>query len=116
METLDLVKEIAQALYDKQADNIRILDVRGISSITDYCIIATGTSGPHLRALLMGVEQHMKAIGQTRCRKSGDPESGWVLIDYFTAMAHLFAPEAREYYDIESLWKEAPEIPFVPQS
>jgi ribosome-associated protein len=105
---------IAQALYDKQAEDIRVLDVRGISTVTDICVIASGTSAPHLKALQKAVQRHLKADSDTHYRCSGDSDSGWVLLDAFTVVTHIFAPEAREYYDIEALWQGAKEIPFTP--
>lgn len=108
-----LAIEIAKALDHGKAEAIRILDVRGISTVTDYCVVATGNSGPHLNGLLREVHAHMKELGEAHYRKSGDPESGWILIDYFSVVAHVFAPEAREYYDIEKLWIGAKEIPLV---
>lgn len=108
--------EIARAFYDKQADDIRILDVSGISTVTDYCVIASGLSAPHLRAIALNAEKHLKALGVTCYRKSGDPESGWILVDYVHAVGHIFAPDAREYYSIERLWQGAKEVPFTPEA
>ena len=116
MTSEDLAKGIAQALYDKQADNIRVLDVRGVSTVTDYCVVASGTSAPHLKALQKAAQNWLKQQADTRYRLSGESDSGWVLLDAFTVVAHIFAPEAREYYDIESLWQGAKEIPFEPQA
>ncbi len=105
---------IAQALYDKQAEGIRVLDVRGVSTVADICVVASGTSAPHLKALQKAAQGYLKSLEDARYRASGDSESGWVLLDAFTVVAHIFAPEAREYYDIESLWQGAKEIPFTP--
>lgn len=112
MKHQELAIEIAKALDAKQAENIRVLDVRGISTLTDYCVIATGTSGPHLKALISGTQQRMKELNVSVYRKSGDPESGWAIADYVHVVTHVFSPEAREYYSIEMLWTAAPEIPF----
>lgn len=109
-----LATMIAQALYDKQAEEIRILDVRGISTVTDYCVVASGTSAPHLKALQKAAQVALKESKDGAYRASGDAESGWVLLDAFNVVAHIFAPEAREYYDIESLWQGAKELPFTP--
>ena len=107
---------IAQALYDKQAENIRVLDVRGVSTVTDLCVVASGTSAPHLKALQKAAMAYLKAQEERTYRCSGEADSGWVLLDAFTVVAHLFVPEAREYYDIEALWKGAKEIPFAPEA
>ena len=107
---------IAQALYDKQAEDIRILDVRGISTVTDICVVASGTSAPHLKALQKAAQSYLKADNDTRYRLSGESDSGWVLLDAVTVVTHIFAPEAREYYEIEALWQGAKEIPFTPNN
>lgn len=111
-ETLAL--GVAQALYDKQATEIRVLDVRGVSTVTDICVVASGTSAPHLKALQKAAVTFLKSQQESHYRISGEADSGWVLLDAFTVVVHIFAPEAREYYDIESLWKGAKEIPFAP--
>ncbi len=105
---------IAQALYDKQAEDIRVLDVRGVSTVTDICVVASGTSAPHLKALQKAAQGYLKTQQDAHYRTSGESDSGWVLLDAFTVVAHIFAPEAREYYDIEALWTGAKEIPFTP--
>lgn len=97
-------------LDEKQARDIVVLDVRGQSSLTDFHIIATGTSSPHLRALINEVQRRMKEGGTPAYRRSGSPESGWVMLDFVHAMAHIFAAEARAYYDLEALWKSAPRL------
>ena len=91
-----------------------MLDVRGISNITDYYVIASGTSAPHLKALVTEVTHRLKRLGMP-ARRSGLPESGWVVVDGLDAVIHIFAPEARAYYAIESLWKEAKVVPSSPE-
>lgn len=107
---------IAQALYDTQAEGIRVLDVRGVSTVTDYCVVASGTSAPHLKALQRAAVSYLKTQEGGTYRCSGEADSGWVLLDAFTVVVHLFVPEAREYYDIEALWKGAKELPFTPEA
>jgi ribosome-associated protein len=106
--------EAALALDAKQAKDIRIFDVRGLSSVTDYTVVATGTSGPHLKALISETQRRMKDLGVTSYRTSGDPDSGWVVVDYVHAVVHVFSSEARAYYAIEELWATAKEVP-LPQ-
>ncbi len=114
-EPKELALILANALYDKQAEEIRVLDVEGISTVTDICVVATGTSAPHLRALQKAAQHALRDAGDTgRFRCSGEADSGWVLLDAFSVVVHIFAPEAREYYDIESLWQGAKEIAFEP--
>lgn len=109
INSLELALEAVRALEDRLGRDIRVLDVRGTSTITDYCVVASGTSAPHLKALLSEVLHRMKAQGAP-ARSSGLPESGWVVVDCLDAVIHIFAPEARAYYQIENLWKDASEV------
>lgn len=84
------------------------IEVRGRSSVTDYYIVATGTSSPHLKALYNGVDAALKREGSGSYRKSGDPESGWVVLDYLDVIVHILTKATREYYAIETLWQKKP--------
>ncbi len=99
----------------KQAADIRIFDVRGVSTLTDFTIVATGTSAPHLKALVSETKHRMQKFGVTCYRMSGEPDSGWVVADYIDAVVHVFSSEARAYYAIEKIWATAKEVP-LPQS
>ena len=99
------------ALDVKQAKDIRIFDVRGQSSVTDFYVVATGTSAPHLKALISETQRRMKELGISSYRTSGESDSGWVVVDYVHAVVHVFSTEARAYYAIEKLWSTAKEIP-----
>jgi ribosome-associated protein len=108
--TLELVKLCCRALDDKKAGDLRVLDVSDQSSITDYLIIATATSDPHLRALRVELE---KVIDATRTRIVGietSLESGWTVVDVFDLMVHLFSADRRAQYGLENLWKDAVEV------
>ena len=99
-----------QALEDKQAKAIRILYLGAKSSLTDYYLIATGNSLPHLKALSQAVRV---SLNQDKVMLNGLDnrlESGWLVIDAYSFMVHLFTQEQRDYYDLENLWKDAQEI------
>ena len=100
----DLAVESAENL---QAENIHLLDVRGLSDFTDYFVILTATSSRHLRAVASDIEFSLKSEGHVIHHKEGDHTSGWTLLDYGNLIVHLFAPEYREFYDLESAWTEA---------
>jgi ribosome-associated protein len=92
---------------------LRVLCVRSQSSITDYLVLGTGTSEPHLRALRVELE---KIIDQEDVRILGmdtGQESGWLVVDAFDIMVHVFTPENRRKYALESLWKDAEELPLT---
>jgi ribosome-associated protein len=80
------------------------MDVRRRSSVTDYYVLATGTSAPHLKAMHNGVENALKAKGVPCYRKAGIPEGGWMVLDFVDVIVHIFSKEAREYYALETLW------------
>jgi len=107
--------EAALALDAKQAADIRVFDVRGVSSVTDFTVVATGTSSPHLKALVSETRRRMKDLGVACHRMSGEPDSGWVVADYINAVVHVFSSEARAYYAIEKIWATAKEVQ-LPQS
>ena len=110
MTPQDIALQAAATLDLNKAVDIRVVDVRGVSTLTDICVAASGTSAPHLKALLAHVQARMKELGIQSYRKSGLPESGWLILDFVHVVVHLFAPEARVYYDIEKLWKDGREI------
>ena len=105
------VKLIVQALEDKKAVDVKTYDVRGVSGLCDAFVVATGTAAPHLKGLVAGVQQAMRTAGESSFRVSGDPESGWIVVDYVDVVVHVFSPEARAYYALERLWDGAKPIP-----
>lgn len=98
---------IACALEGRKAQDVRIHDVRGKSSLADFFVVATGAAAPHLKALVAESQTAMKAAGVQSYRTSGDPESGWIVVDYIDVVVHVFSPEARTYYALERLWEPA---------
>jgi len=114
MNAEQIALELANALDMKRADSIRIFDVKEVSGVTDFYVVATGTSAPHLKALIAETQRHLKGLGVTSYRMSGTSDSGWVVADYIHVVVHVFSPEARAYYNIERLWATAREIQFHP--
>lgn len=108
--SLELVKLCCRALDEKKAVDIRVLDVSEHSSITDYLVIASGTSEPHLRALRVELEKVIDASQTRIVGMETVQESGWIVIDAFDVMIHVFSPETRTRYGLENLWKDAVEV------
>ncbi|ATC63308.1 ribosome silencing factor [Nibricoccus aquaticus] len=106
-----LLALICKALDEKKADDLRVLDVSEQSSITDYLILATGNSEPHLRALRVELEKVIDATGTKILGMDKGLESGWLVVDAFDLMIHVFTPENRKKYALENLWKDAEDIP-----
>ncbi len=107
MNSQEMANRIVAILDERKAEDIAVYDVRGKSSITDFNVLATGMSAPHLRALIGDVRGELKGDGVPNYRNSGEPESGWVVLDYVDVIVHVFTREAREYYDLDSIWKDA---------
>lgn len=109
--TFELVQLCCRVLDDKKAGELTVLDVSAQSSITDYLVLATATSEPHLRALRVELEKaldsnHVRLVGMETAQ-----ESGWLVIDAFDVMIHLFLAATRERYGLERLWRDATEVP-----
>lgn len=100
------VQEIAKTLYNKKGSNIIALDVRGISSMTDFVLIADGNVDRHVVALAKEVEHLMKEEGEKASHVEGMQNGDWVVLDYLHIVIHLFVPEMREKYQLERLWPE----------
>jgi ribosome-associated protein len=107
---LKMVALCCQALDDKKAEEIRILQVSELSSITDYLIIATGNSEPHLRALTQEVSRVLKDAKHYIVGHEMNPQTGWTVLDAHDAIIHLFLPEKRGLYQLDSLWKDGREL------
>jgi ribosome-associated protein len=111
--TMDLVKLCCRVLDDKKAGELTVLDVSAQSSITDYLILATATSEPHLRALRIELEKALDAGEVHLVGMEIAQNSGWTVIDAFDVMIHLFLSEARERYGLERLWRDATDVPLA---
>lgn len=106
MKSEDQVSIIVKALENRKGTDVKVYDVRGKSSLADYFIVATGAAAPHLKALIAESQAVMKEHGISSYRTSGDPESGWIVVDYIDIVVHVFSPEARAYYALERLWNQ----------
>jgi ribosome-associated protein len=109
MDSRTLARLCREFADNKKADNIVILDVRKLSSVTDYFVIASGTSGPHLRAIVEEITAQLREEHGVRARAvDGTVHGAWVVLDYFDVIVHVMRQDARERYDLEGLWGDAP--------
>jgi len=107
----NLAVACAKAADEMQAENIRVIDVRGKSSLTDYMVVCSGNSMPHLKAVLRDVEKNVvKLTGQKPLHSEGKADSRWVVLDYVDVMVHVLHEEMRELYALEDLWGDAKDI------
>lgn len=108
---IGLVKRCVAALEEKKASAIEIIYLGEKSPVTDYYVIATGTSDPHLRALRIELEKAIHEVvpaGQVRIQN--EPNSGWCVVDAFDVVVHIFSEEQRKNYALEELWKDGEKI------
>jgi ribosome-associated protein len=86
---------------------VLLLDIRNVASFADYFVIASGSTNRQIQAIIEAVEEVAKADGARPIGREGEPDSGWVLMDYGDIIVHIFAPEERQFYDLEGLWHSA---------
>lgn len=106
METIDKVTLMVKALDDKKAEEIRVIDIRGVSSIADYFVIATGGNPSQLAAMQDAVDESMYKNGIHSRQVEGNSNSTWILMDYQDIIVHLFSRADRHFYDLERIWKD----------
>jgi len=103
-----LCRELAD---NKKAEDILILDVREVSSVTDYFVIASGSSEPHLRAIVDEIRDKLRDDYHVRPKAvDGTLHTAWVVLDYFDVIVHVMRGDVRERYDLETLWGDAPRV------
>lgn len=103
-----LCRELAD---NKKAEDIVVLDVRELSSVTDYFVIASGTSEPHLRAIMNEITDGLQKEHDLRARAvDGTLQTAWMVLDYFDVIVHVMRQDIREKYDLETLWGDAPRV------
>jgi ribosome-associated protein len=116
--SVDMPRDVARVvdlLFDRKALEVTLLDLRGVSSATDWFVVAGGTSDTHVGAIADGVIDGLKKDGVRPLNVEGQREGRWVLIDYFDFVVHVFHPAAREFYQLERLWGDAPTHVFEPE-
>ena len=102
------VSRAAQCALERKAFGVVVLDLRGISSATDWFVIGSGSSDIHVRAIADHVIEELKKEGERPGHVEGLEGGRWVLVDYIDFVVHVFHPSAREFYQLETLWGDAP--------
>ena len=106
MQGADLARKIAQLLYDRKARDILALKVDHLMVITDYLVLATGSSALQTHALMDHLDQELSALCVQPRRIEGQQAARWIVMDYGTVIVHIFHPEDREFYRLERLWSD----------
>lgn len=111
MDAKELALRCRDLADSKKAENIVVLDVREVSSITDYFVVATGTSEPHLRAIVQNIRDTLQEENGVSPRATdGGLQTAWVVLDYFDVIVHVMRADVREHYALEALWSDAPRV------
>ncbi len=105
-----LARSIAVLALDKKAEDVRILDLRGLTDVTDYFVLCTGAVDLHIRAIANAVED---GIPERAWHREGYKSLQWVLLDYVDVVVHIFQPEARAFYGLERMWGDADVLPLT---
>ncbi len=110
IDTSVMAHDLAHAALAKLAKDVRLIDLRGVVSYTDYFVVCTGQNPRQTQAISEHVQDVMKEKGYHRPRRrESDPEGTWLLLDYVDVVLHIFTPEARAFYRLESLWGQVPQ-------
>jgi len=109
-DSLALARLCCMALEEKKAGDLRVIDITALSSITNYIVIATATSEPHVRALRVELEKALDASKNRIVGVDGSGESGWAVMDAFDVMVHIFTPDTRARYRLEHLWRDGEDV------
>jgi ribosome-associated protein len=108
LEANELAHAVVDIMANKKADNILMLDMRDITLLADYYVLCDGLSTRQIGAVVDALLEELKKCGSQAAMVEGTPESGWMLIDFGSVVAHIFSPEKRAYYHLEELWQDAP--------
>lgn len=107
MTSKELAKKIAELGWQKKGNDILLLDVQELTDVSDYFVIISGESEPHVKALSDHLEEKLKEGGVRVWHKEGYRHLNWVLLDYIEVVVHIFQEHVREHYGIEKLWGDA---------
>jgi ribosome-associated protein len=114
-KSAELAQRIAEICLDNKAQDVVILDLEGVTDMTDYFVIASGTSDTHVRSTAEHVMETLKAEGNPPHHDEGVAQGRWVLLDFVDVVVHLFHPALRNYYQLERLWGDATVVPVASQ-
>ncbi|NTU52822.1 MAG: ribosome silencing factor, partial [Chlorobiaceae bacterium] len=103
-----LARRVAELSLEKKGENVKILDLRGLSSVTDFFVIITADSERKAKAITEHIVDELRMEDERPMHIEGLDSLHWVLIDYFDVVVHVFHPDERRFYDLESLWSDAP--------
>lgn len=98
---------VVDAIENKKGTDIMVIDLRGISGLTDYFVIATGSSEPNIKAIADEVDDKLEALGRKRIGIEGYSQANWILLDYGDIIIHVFHKDTREFFGLDQMWNHA---------
>ena len=98
----------ARAALDRRANNVVVLDLRGLSSVTDFFVICSGNSDTHVEGIADIIKEKLDEHGVKLWHREGERTASWILLDYIDVMVHVFTEDTRDFYSLERLWGDAP--------
>ncbi len=109
-DSKDMLKVIIDALQDKKAEDIRVIDISNVSVIADYFVIASGSNTNQIQAMVDNVEEEMFKAGFDDPKVEGYNTASWILLDYKDVIVHVFSEDDRSFYNIERIWRDGKEV------
>ena len=109
-DSKEMLKVIIDALQDKKAEDIRVIDISNVSVIADYFVIASGSNTNQIQAMVDNVEEEMFKAGFDNPKDEGYNTGSWILLDYNDVIVHVFSEDDRAFYNIERIWRDGKEI------
>ena len=110
LDSTEVAKRVVELASDKMAEDIRLLDLRPVTYFADYFVIMSADSSRQIEALEEDITQALRESDVRPFHREGTAASGWVLLDFSDVIVHIMGPEQREYYELERLWYQAPQI------
>ncbi len=107
---MEYLKKIVEAIEEKAGEELVVLDIKPVSTITEYFVITAADNERKVAAIAQNVEDKMEELGYTVRAKEGQNTNRWIILDYGMCMVHIFKNDEREFYNLERLWKEAPYV------
>ncbi|MHB8619291.1 MAG: ribosome silencing factor [Chloroflexota bacterium] len=106
-DAVEVARLAVDAAANKKAEDILLLDLRGLTSMADYFVICSASTDRQVKAVIEGIEEELRGGGLRPLHVEGEDGSGWILVDYGDVVCHVFKPAEREYYHLEELWEGA---------
>ena len=116
LSSAEAVQRAAHAALDLKANDVVVLNLKGVTDMADYFVIASGTSDTHARAIAQNVMEELAKVGVPVHHEEGVTQGRWALLDYVDFVVHVFHPSLRQFYQLERLWSDAEVVPVQPQA